>query len=719
MDATILASLGLLDCVVFKRVCAQKYSVLYNVASWLDELLPETINADIFEFAQNSLYLDDFLLDAENLYQSEQEGRVESGLWSEQLPTQILRLEASAIVSEGQCYLVVQKVNAEYLQKQQTLQLAREMLLSSDKVAAQHAYLHARLDDLLSEPQDNAFMHRPVVQALEQTELGVVILDAGMNLVSSNPAMLALFSDVDIKLDLPPYKLILNLFAAQYPESERVFATNSTWTGEIYWLNPPKHGKWLKLSIHPIKNQHQQLVNWLFTISDTTQIKYLLKRNEKLTHFDALTELPNRHFFWSQLENKIQLNRPFYLLYIDIKQFKRVNELYGHLVGDELIKELSKRLSTITAIGDVIARIGGTEFAVIMQLNHLHSQISNEDQSHCMHFANSLIDACHTPFYLPSGKKCEIGLNIGASAFPKDADSAEELMKFADLATFSAKKKPISNLQFYSKKLVDASRKRIELEEALRFAITDNQFELFLQPIIDLSSGDIIEAEALIRWHHPQGHIVGPDEFIPLAEQTGLIIPIGKWVISQACILLKQFNKLGTDIKLSINVSPRQVSDRHLFEFIRSHLEKENIAPQQLVLELTEGVLIDNYDMVYYLLNEVRKLGMSVSIDDFGTGYSSLAYLQKLPIDHLKIDRSFIKELTQTSHESNSALILAIIAMAHSLKLEVIAEGVETMLQKDFLQANNCNIVQGFLFSHPLPFADFCDLLTSTNKLKH
>ena len=719
MDTTLLTTLGLLDCVVFKRVSRGKYTTIYKVASWLDELLPEVLNSKTFEFAQNSLYLKDFLIDAEDLFQGGQDGSVKSGIWSEQLATEILRLEASAIVFQGECYLVVKNIHAEYQQKQQTLQLARESLLSDDKIASQHEYLHARLDDLLSQQSGNVFMHQPVAQALEKTELGVIILDANLQLVSSNPAMQALFTDNQIKIDLPPDKLILELFKTQYPESERIFATKSTWTGELYWLNPPKQGKWLKLAIHPIKNQQQQLQNWLLTISDTTQIKYLLKRNEKLTHFDALTGLPNRQFFWHQLENKIQLNRPFYLLYIDIKKFKPINEIHGHLVGDELINELSKRLNAATHSGDIIARIGGTEFAVIMELNHQHGQFSAEDQESCMNFAKTLINTCRSPFYLTAGQKCEIGLNIGASAFPRDANSAEELMKFADLATFSAKKKANSNLQFYSKKLVEASRKRIEMEEALRLAITENQFELFLQPIIDLKSATIIEAEALIRWHHPDGYLIGPDEFIPLAEQTGLIIPIGKWVISQACILLGRLNKLDQKIKLSINVSPRQISDRHLFEYIRSHLEKEVIDPKQFVLELTEGVLIDNYDKVYYLLNEVRKLGMSVSIDDFGTGYSSLAYLQKLPIDHLKIDRSFIKELTQTSHESNNALIQAIIAMAHSLKLEVIAEGVETVLQKDFLQANHCNIVQGFLFSHPLPFDEFCNLLTSHNQAKH
>jgi EAL domain-containing protein (putative c-di-GMP-specific phosphodiesterase class I) len=365
----------------------------------------------------------------------------------------------------------------------------------------------------------------------------------------------------------------------------------------------------------------------------------------------------------------------------------------------------------------MIAKIGGTEFAVIMEINHLHTQVSSQDKVQCVKFAKEMISASCLPFYLSSGHKCEIGLNVGAAAFPKDTNSAEELMKYADLAVYAAKKKTVSSIEFYSKKLEDASRKRIEMEDALRNAITNQEFELFLQPILDLVSGKIIKAEALIRWHHPNGYLIPPDEFIPLAEQTGLIIPIGKWVIKEACVILNRLSVKHEDIKLSINLSPRQISDRQLFEFIKNSIHKAQVNPQRLELELTEGVLIDNYDKVHYLLDEVRKLGMSVSIDDFGTGYSSLSYLQKLPIDRLKIDRSFIKELNENSKDSDGAIILAVIAMAHSLKLEVIAEGVETVLQKDFLKQNNCNVAQGFLFSHPIPCDDFCDLLEDQKKI--
>jgi diguanylate cyclase (GGDEF)-like protein len=719
MDASLLTSLGLFDCVVFKRISPEKFEVLHKPGNWLDELLPETVGVKVFGFEQNSVYLEDFLIDAENLWQGNKEGRIESGFWSEQLPSQLMRLEASAVLFDNHGYLIVNKMDMKYKQKQQTLQIARELLLSSDKISAQHDYLHARLDELLSEPSRAIKAQQSIAQALAQTDLGVAILDADLTLLNSNPALSGLFDDTNIKMSVPPDKLLLELFKTQYPEYERIFSTASAWTGEIFWLNPPQQGKWLKLSIYPIKDEAQTVQNWLLSVNDVTQLKYLVKRNEKLTHFDALTDLPNRQCFWQQLENKIQQNRPFYLLYIDIKQFKRINELHGHLVGDDVIKDLAKRLNAITHVDDMIAKIGGTEFAIIMELDHLHTQISAQDQVQCVKFATELISASCLPFYLSSGQKCEIGLNIGAAAFPKDTNNAEELMKYADLAVYCAKKKTLSSIEFYSKELVDASRKRIEMEDALRNAITNQEFELFLQPMLDLASDKIIKAEALIRWHHPNGDLISPDQFIQLAEQTGLIIPIGQWVIKEACSILKRLSAQGEDIILSINLSPRQVSDRLLFDFIKSSVDKAQINPHRLELELTEGVLIDNYDKVQYLLDEVRKLGMSVSIDDFGTGYSSLAYLQKLPIDRLKIDRSFIKELHENSTDSDSAIILAVIAIAHSLKLEVIAEGVETLLQKDFLKQNNCNFAQGYLFSRPIPFDSFCALLEEQKNIKH
>ena len=381
MNTSLLTSLGLLDCVVFKRISVTEFQVLHRSGNWLDVLLPETINTEVFCFEQNSAYLEDFLIDAEKLWQTKQAGRIESGLWSEELSTQLIRLEASAVLHENQCYLIVNKIDAKFEQKQQTLQIAREALLSTDKIAAQHNYLNERIEELLSGPSHSISMQQAYDQALAQTDLGVAILNADLSLINSNPALRSFFDDTHIKINLPPDKLILELFRNQYPECERIFSTASSWTGEIYWLNPPKQGKWLKLSLYPIKDSSQSLQYWLLSVSDVTQVKFLLKRNEKLTHFDAITDLPNRQYFWQKLESKILHNQPFYLLYIDIKHFKRINELHGHLAGDELIKELSKRLNAVTRPNDMIAKIGGTEFAVIMELSHEHTQISTQDKA--------------------------------------------------------------------------------------------------------------------------------------------------------------------------------------------------------------------------------------------------------------------------------------------------------------------------------------------------
>ncbi|MFT2089638.1 putative bifunctional diguanylate cyclase/phosphodiesterase [Paraglaciecola sp. 2405UD69-4] len=716
MDASLLNTLGLLDCIIIQCVGDNDFEVMHMPKDWGAELLPEA--KGIFNFSEDSSpYLLDFLIDANALWKSSKEGKIDSGIWSEQLPSQLIRLEASALFKEQKQFLIINKIDASYKQKQQTLQVARELMFSADKIAEQHDYLHSQMDELLSDPTESFALKQQITQALEQTDLGVAILTPELQLLNSNPALKTLFADSNIQLNLPEDRLVIELFRAQYPECERVFSTGSAWSGELYWLNPPRYGKWLKMTIHPIMSTNQTILYWLLSVSDITQIKFLIKRNEKLVHFDSVTDLPNRQFFWKRLEEKVNQSSPFCLLYCDIKNFKRINELYGHQIGDQVIKELATRLISVCRSDDLLARVGGTEFAVIMTLDEKKFSQSNHYQEQCTLFAKELINTCNIPFYPSAGQKCEIGLNVGAALFPLDSSSADELMKYADLAVYSAKqvKTQINSVQFYSQKLIDDSRKLREMESALRVAIEKQEFELFLQPIIDLSSNKIIKAEVLIRWRQGSGELVSPDEFIPLAEQTGLIIPIGKWVIAEACRLLAELNKQGISLSLSINLSPRQISDRQLFEFIQASINNCMVDPHHIEFELTEGVLIENYEKVHLLIEQIHDLGMKVSIDDFGTGYCSLSYLQKLHIDNLKIDRAFIKELNESSTDNASALILAVISMANSLHLEVIAEGVETQLQQNFLIENNCHLAQGFLFSPPLAFKHFCSLLKDKN----
>lgn len=697
MQQSLIQALGIIDCCILKRSAKSRFEVLHSNLTWFPALLPEATGKSHFTFSEESAYLQDFLIDAEEFWQIGNAGQIQSGIWSEQTEQGVLRLEAIAAIANGERFLVISNLQQEYDRQQKTLQVARELLLSNDKILAQHEYVHERLDALLTEKENLQDQQAPIQQAIENANYGVIIVDSSLKPIQLNNAAYQLF-DVDHEgADNDPLGIILSLFEKQFPEFDRVFATASRWNGELFWHKPPNTSKWLQLAIYPVLDEKKAVKHWLFIVSDITRLKYLLQTNEKLTLYDSVTGLPNRQFFWQNLEQKIKASKSLYVLYIDVKNFKRVNELHGHLAGDEVLVHVAKRIQPMLEPNDIFARVGGDEFVVI------HQAKSPEE---CKELASRLISAIEIPFYTAAEHKCLLGLNIGAAHFPRDASNAEDLMKFADLAVYEAKKKSKSAIMFYSMELKEASRKRLELEAALRDAIEDNQFELLLQPMLDLESGLPIKAEALLRWHQPDGNTILPDTFIPVAEQSGLIIPIGKWVIARACEMLRVLQQQGQTLKISVNLSPRQVSDRHLFEFIESAVELSDINPASLELELTEGVLVDNYDKVQLLLEKVRELGISVSIDDFGTGYSSLSYLKKLPIDYLKIDRSFVQDLD--TDENDKAIVLAVIAMAHSLKLGVIAEGVENEQQRDFLRLNHCDTAQGYLFSKPIPFDTFC-----------
>lgn len=707
--SALVQALGMVDSAILQRLAADQYRTLYAAEDWLFRLLPESQTTQVFTIQHESAFLEDFLIDADQFWQQGLDGKIQSGIWTEQRGDTILHLEATAAYAQNTCYLLIHNVESHYAQQQKTLQIAREHLLSNEKIVAQHDDIFNRISAIMQSVAGSKDPLKPLQNTLQQSDIGIAVLDQQLNLLSANSALHQLFNAIDIKKKDSPEKVILRLFENQYPEYQRVIREGSAWSGELYWLNSPNPGIWFKVSIHPIFSDSHQKRLWLLSVSDITQLRFLVKRNEQLTHYDLLTDLPNRHFFWQQLERYINKKRAFYLLYIEIKQFKKVNELHGHLIGDQVIKQLSGRLKSAIGDADILARLGGTEFALLIHSEHQLNQLSEADQQYCHQLADELIAECNLPFILDSGQQCNIGLNIGAVACPADADSPENLMRYADLAVFAAKRNAKSSVLFYSKALKDASRKRLELEEALRKALDKQELELFFQPIYNLRSQQVSKAEVLLRWNRPNVGMVPPDDFIPLAEQTGLIIPIGKWVIEQTCIKMAQLQKENQQLTLCINLSPRQVNDRLLFDFIKDCVEKYHIQPKQLELELTEGVLIDNFSKVQHLLNQVRGLGITVSIDDFGTGYSSLAYLQKLSIDRLKIDRSFITDLNE--NENDRALVLAVIAMAHSLKLDVIAEGVETQQQCDFLVSNQCHTAQGFLFSRPLPFSQFSQLL--------
>jgi len=702
MFTSFLEKLGIIDCTVLQHNEDGYFTILHANSVWFSSLCPNqnlTVGTNI-SFEHDPVYLLDFLYDANEFWQLDTEGRINSGIWSEKTHLGLWRLEAAAINKDGEHFLVIFNLENEYNKHQSTLQIARELLISNDSIMEQHDLIRERIEALTTQNHVMQDTQLPIREIIDKAEFGVAIMDGNQQPIEQNPELYRLF-DVKKEENHQPARILLSLCHRQFPEFQRILDTKSHWSGELYWLKAPELSRWLHLTICPVKDTINTLNCWLFLVTDVSREKYLQQSNEKLTYFDVLTGLPNRQYFWQSLQSAIKINRPFFVLQINVKHLKRINEAYGYSVGDHVLKDIVNRILPILSNKDnVFARIGGNEFTVILR---------ESEQSQCALVSSQLITAINEPFHILDQFKCNAELHIGAANYPQDSTNAEDLMKYADLAAFTVKTQKEKRVKFYSTELKDNLRKRNEFEAALRNAIKEQQFELFLQPILDLVSEKIVKAEALIRWQRPSFGLISPDNFIPIAEQTGLILSIGQWVIQQAIKMLAELHQQGHTITLSVNLSPAQINDTHLLTIIRESVKANNVDASFLELELTEGVLVDDFDKIRHFLEELRDMGISIAIDDFGTGYSSLSYLQKLPIDHLKIDRSFIDELMD--NEGNRAIVLAVLAMAKGLKLGVIAEGVENKDQQQFLLENNCQAAQGYLFSRPVPFGEFFQLL--------
>lgn len=683
---------------------SHKFKLIEGQSDWVKKLLPKATHQNVFIINDDTPFLLDFLFDANQVWHNNENAKLKSGLWTEVTDNgKELHLEAIAIKHQGNNLLLITNQSDEFSFRQKTLQTARELLLSNDKLIEQNEYLNNRIQSILKQPSEQSDILLALTKAIENASFGVLITNADFITLIENSSAEKVFNvqQTAKAVSAKPVDIITKLLINQLPEYDRIITTKSSWTGELCWMSPPSTLKWLKVALYPVKNELNELTNWIVFINDISDLKHLVQHNEQLALLDMLTELPNRISFWQALEQHIAQQDQFYLLYIDINDFRHHNEFYGHEAGDELLIEVSIRLKEQLTPADYLARVGGDEFAIIL------SQINC--QKDCQLAVDNIINHIKKPFYTANNDLININVNVGAASYPNDAKNVEELMKFVDLSAYSAKKGKNSTLQFYDQSIKEASDKVLEIEHELKTAVTNNEFELYLQPIVDLEQRRIVKAEALIRWNHPQKGIVGPVQFIPIAEQSELIITIGKWVIESACKIAKYIEQHGYKIKISMNLSPTQVLDDNLFNFLYSKIKTYNVEPALLELEVTEGVLVDDYSVIDKLLSKVRAIGMSVSVDDFGTGYSSLAYLKKLPLDSIKIDKSFIQDIA--TDDNDKAIVRAVIAMAHNLNLGVIAEGVEDNEQLHFLSKNLCDSAQGYLFSRPIKVEEFLQLI--------
>jgi len=435
---------------------------------------------------------------------------------------------------------------------------------------------------------------------------------------------------------------------------------------------------------------------------------------QQVAHYDPLTNLINRRgfnqIFAEKLIEKSTHGGMLAVMFLDIDHFKRINDSLGHDAGDELLKVLANHIKSSTrSHDDVVARFGGDEFCILINLR---------ERDEARHMAQRIMQKMKEPIEL-AGRRMVMTTSIGISVFPDDGETCEELLKHADLALYQSKGNGRNGLQFFSSNLKTKATMALQLEEELRNALRDEDgLMLYYQPIYDLKSGQVTKLEALIRWQHPVHGLLAPDRFIAIAEANGLIAQLDNWVLRRACEDLSELSRHGCEsLKITVNCSPLNLMREELAEEIECALRSAGIAPQRLELEVTENALMGNLANTLVLLRKIRALGVSLSIDDFGTGYSSLAYLKRLPLNTLKIDRSFIQDIPKATQDME--IVQAIIVMAHTLHLQVVTEGVETLEQYQFLECFGCDFVQGYLLSRPVPLAELRPVLNEINQRKH
>ncbi|MBI2713997.1 MAG: EAL domain-containing protein [Rhizobiales bacterium] len=444
-----------------------------------------------------------------------------------------------------------------------------------------------------------------------------------------------------------------------------------------------------------IVNQPTADGGWVATHEDITERILAEEKIRHLAHYDALTNLPNRVTFYERMETvlgHLRRSETIAVLSLDLDQFKNVNDTLGHPVGDRLLQAVAERIRSCVRGEDIVARLGGDEFAIM--------QVPSERPADITALATRLIEVVGAPYDI-NGHQVVVGTSVGIAIAPDDGSEPDALMKNADLALYRSKADGGGVYRFFEVAMDARMQARRALELDLRKAIVNGEFELYYQPIVNVKSGHATGCEALVRWHHPERGMIAPLEFIPVAEQTGLIVPLGEWILRQACAEAARWPQ---QVTIAVNLSPAQFKSRNLVPTVINALATSGLSASRLELEITELVLLQENEGAFVVLHQLRDLGIKIAMDDFGTGYSSLGYLRSFPFDKIKIDQSFIRDLP--GKEDSVAIVRAVVGLSSSLGITTIAEGVETKEQLASLTAEGCNEVQGFLFSPPRPAAD-------------
>ncbi|MES2821035.1 MAG: EAL domain-containing protein [Pseudomonadota bacterium] len=533
-------------------------------------------------------------------------------------------------------------------------------------------------------------------RAVEQSASAFLLVDHEGRVEYVNPSFTAITlygaEEVQGRLlaELPAMENLSHLLF----DARSSLARHNSWQGEFKSRRKSLEPYWGQLSISKVHGEDGALTHYIGIYEDVTETKRAQQRIEKLAYSDSLTGLGNRYAFIRSLEERFARDQstPLCLLLVDIDNFKRINDSLGHQTGDKLLMYLARRLRNSLLPDGVLARFASNEFAVLLD---------GTDPEAGQAVAHRVLRTLDKPLFVDN-QLINVTGSVGLACSPQHGHDPQALMKYAGLALHKAKANGKHQVHVFTEALTAEASYKLFVENNLRRALTQNELELFYQPKLCLKTGRLLGTEALLRWHHPEKGMIRPDQFIGVAEETGLIIPIGKWVARQACQMSKHLQKMGLGpLQVAINLSPKQFSDPDLVGAIAAILHEEQLAPALLELELTESLLLEATEDTRRQLGRLKSLGLSLAMDDFGTGYSSLSYLKKFPIDVIKIDRSFIKDIPDD--QDDMEITAAVIAMAHKLKLKVVAEGIETPAQLAFLRRQQCDVGQGYLFDQPIP----------------
>lgn len=565
---------------------------------------------------------------------------------------------------------------------------------------------HALLAHEASERARTEFLNTEAAAIFEGAPEGILIANGEGRISTVNPAAEAMLGHAHAHVGAALFSVARRMLARPFLAGVlRELRARDAWHGDAKLMRAPEAELPVHLELKALRDSSGAVRHYVATLRDLSAQERSQERILHLTHRDAITDLPNRTLFRDQLARSCtgaeRRGDSLALLYLDLDRFKGVNDSLGHPLGDVLLHAVGRRLSASLRADDIVARLGGDEFAVLAE------GVRGEEQA--LTVASKLSETLRRPFEI-EGREIFVSASIGVSLFPKHGVGAEDLLRAAESAMYDAKSHGRNRYSFFRHELDAECSERFHLENDLRRALERDELVVFYQPVVSMEDGRIVGAEALVRWRHPELGLVSPMKFIPLAEEMGLIAAIGDHVRASACRDLASWRARGFhDIRVAVNVSGYEMIAGDLTRRLREELEREDLSPACLELEITEGFLLSDSERALRELDALKRLGVTLAVDDFGTGYSSLSYLKRMPIDKLKIDRSFVMQIPEDS--DNEAIARAVIALGRSLNLQVVAEGVETGAQRDFMRREGCHAVQGFLYSPPVCAEDFLALL--------